>query len=414
MEHTDIYFKKEIGYRTEGISLTFRVSQSLFSSHQIDKGTQNLLKTVSQLELPSEACILDLGCGYGPLGLTLAKRFPGSYVHLVDRDALAVAYAHQNAALNALGNCKVYSSLGYDDVVAHNYDLIISNIPGKAGDRVISSLLMDAQYHLNPDGIVAVVVVAPLEPLVTSILDQPGIQTLYRDVSSEHVVFHYRFTHPSSHDDFRTGVERGIYQRASMEISGNRFGFEAETAFGLPEFDTLDYQTSLLIKVIESQPPGSARRVVIYNPGQGHLPLVMWQLYKPESIILVSRDLLSLRYAERNLLQYGCPESRLNLAHQPDWALGRYDAASPDEQKTMNSVDCIVAVLRSDENSEIISAEIKQVIDAIQVGGTMYVTGGSTPVTRLIKSVGDDKRLLLKKRRKYQGKSVALFQRRKV
>jgi hypothetical protein len=124
--------------------------------------------------------------------------------------------------------------------------------------------------------------------------------------------------------------------------------------------------------------------------------------------------LLSLRYAERNLLHNGYPESCLILAHQTDWALKRHGTTFPDEQNTINSVDCVVGVLRSDENSEIISEEIKQAISVIQVGGVMYVAGGSTPITRLIKSIGPDKRLLLKKRRKYQGKSVALFQRRRI
>ena len=127
--------------------LKFRVSQALFSSHQIDTGTQRLLKTVLDFPFDEGGKILDLGCGYGPIGLTLAKRNPGSFVHMVDRDILAVDYARQNGILNGLDNCIAYGSLGYDDVTEHDFDLIISNIPGKAGETVITALLEDARYY---------------------------------------------------------------------------------------------------------------------------------------------------------------------------------------------------------------------------------------------------------------------------
>ena len=128
----DVYIKKTLDFYHAGRSLKFNVSQDLFSSHQIDVGTARLLRSL--VDAPPFAKILDLGCGYGPLALTLKALYPESVVHAVDRDALAVDYTRQNAVLNGLAGVEVYGSLGYDDMLERDFDLIISNIPGKARD----------------------------------------------------------------------------------------------------------------------------------------------------------------------------------------------------------------------------------------------------------------------------------------
>ena len=80
----DIYFHKMINYRAFGHSLRFRSSQDLFSSHDIDTGTRFLLRSIVMAGLGKSERILDLGCGYGPLGICLKKLNSGSEVHLVD------------------------------------------------------------------------------------------------------------------------------------------------------------------------------------------------------------------------------------------------------------------------------------------------------------------------------------------
>src|SRR5215208_4474910 len=98
---TDVYYKKTIPFNFSKQRLQFRVSQDLFSSHDIDVGTRFLLRTlVTSKELGRPSAILDLGCGYGPIGLTLKSLYPDAVVHLTDRDALAVEYTGQNAVLN--------------------------------------------------------------------------------------------------------------------------------------------------------------------------------------------------------------------------------------------------------------------------------------------------------------------------
>ena len=215
---SDVYFKKTVDFYHNEHTLHFHVAQDLFSSHQIDVGTSRLLRSL--VDAPPFAKILDLGCGYGPLGLTLKALYPESVVHAVDRDALAVEYTRQNAALNQLADVEVYSSLGFDDVSARDFDLIISNIPGKAGDTVIASLLRDAVHFLKPGGLVAIVVVAALEATVAQALDDPGIEIVFQETRTGHAIFHYRFTeaYRAAQPPFAGGLARGLYHRESIDV----------------------------------------------------------------------------------------------------------------------------------------------------------------------------------------------------
>ena len=405
MVKLDLYHKKNLDFRHDGVSLTFRVSQSLFSSHQIDVGTLRLLKTMQYLTFEQDAKILDIGCGYGTIGLTLAKRYPDSLVHMVDRDALAINYVQQNTTLNDLNNCISYGSLGFEKVVERDFDLIISNIPGKAGENVITALLEDACLFLKPNGVVAVVVVSPLEGLVASVLEQSGIEVLHHSVYKGYVVFHYRFTSTYPIKPSIQKLEDGLYHRASVALSLDEFDIDIETAYGLPEFDSLDYQTDFLIKVLVALAPKTVRNVVVYNPGQGYIPVILWRMLNPEKLTLVSRDLLSVRYAGQNLLKNGYPGERIVQHHQVTWDLKQNDT----QPSTDPQVDFVVGILRDDEGPEVSAHIVKQAVDHLTVGNYLFVAGGSTPITRLLKSLQTDKRLLLIKRRKHQGKSVGIW-----
>jgi len=70
----DIYFKKEIIYKFEGKELRFYVGETLFSTFDIDHGTDIFLRSIAPKNSPKT--ILDIGCGYGPIGISLATKFP--------------------------------------------------------------------------------------------------------------------------------------------------------------------------------------------------------------------------------------------------------------------------------------------------------------------------------------------------
>ena len=101
----DICFKVQL----RGRDLIFNTTWGLFSPRHIDEGTWLLLK---HLNIGKKETCLDLGCGYGPIGITVACDYPDSSVHMVDKDFVAVEYAARNAERNGALNIEVYLSNG--------------------------------------------------------------------------------------------------------------------------------------------------------------------------------------------------------------------------------------------------------------------------------------------------------------
>lgn len=145
----DPYFKKRVALVDGGERLEFEVAHTLFASHQVDNGTKLLLRCLESEKPPGR--ILDLGCGYGVLGIALARRFPEARVVMADSNLLAVRYARRNAALNNVANAEVVGSVALEDVPAGEYDLIVANVPAKIGDEAI-----EAEFVQGPRGRLAV------------------------------------------------------------------------------------------------------------------------------------------------------------------------------------------------------------------------------------------------------------------
>lgn len=391
-----IYLKKTLEFEYAGQRLQFQVAQDLFSSHQIDIGSARLIRSFSQQSLGPFRKVLDLGSGYGVLGLMLKAMYPHSLVHLVDRDALAVAFSARNAALNGLEGVLAYGSLVYDDVPSRDFDCILSNIPGKAGEPVIASILHDARYFLAPQGMVAIVVVTALEPLVKELLSAPDITITYHQSRSGHAVFHYGFQgHLSAPPTYDPGLDRGLYQREAVMFPLGDDDCTVHTARGLAEFDTLGYSTRLLVDALPEL-GAKAERVAVFNPGQGYVPLAAWKLLAPRALQLVERDLLSLRYARRNLLDNGCPDERIALIHQVGWQLP-------------SAVDLVLGVLREEEGPEALAWSVERAAEALVPDGQMVLAGSSTAITRLSKAASLGARLRIEGRKRHKGQSLVVF-----
>ncbi len=149
----DIVFEAELA----GRSMTFHSTWGLFSPRQIDSGTALLLK---HLQVRPDEVALDIGCGYGPLGLAIAAQASQGQVHMVDKDFVAVDYANQNARINGLNHAQAYLSNGLshvpDDV---RFTTVVSNIPAKVGKELLSILLWDSHQALAPGGQMVVVTI---------------------------------------------------------------------------------------------------------------------------------------------------------------------------------------------------------------------------------------------------------------
>ena len=131
-------------------ALTLHATWGLFSPREIDDGTRLLLELLPIPEAGST--VVDLGCGYGPIGLALAKAQPAAQVILLDKDFVACDYARANAARNGLNNATVLLSNGLDGVRDRTAQLIVYNVPAKVGKELWSIMLFDAWRMLEPGG----------------------------------------------------------------------------------------------------------------------------------------------------------------------------------------------------------------------------------------------------------------------
>lgn len=163
----DIYFKKEIVYPFSGEKFRFDVGETLFSTFDIDHGTDALLRSIV---INKPQTILDLGCGYGPIGIVLAKNNPQAKVIMTDKDLLAVRFASNNILKNNISNAQAFGSVGMEQIKDKAFDLIVSNIPAKIGDEAITQEFILIPYqHLNPGGEIWIVVVNALNRLIPKV-----------------------------------------------------------------------------------------------------------------------------------------------------------------------------------------------------------------------------------------------------
>lgn len=152
-----------------GQSLTFHTTWGLFSPKGIDEGSRLLL---DHLEIGETDDTLDLGCGYGPLGLTMARLAPRGTSVLVDKDFVAVEYSRKNAKLNGITNAEVFLSNGFDQVGDRRFDLIVSNLPAKSGKELYYLYFYDALARLRPGGQIYVVTITGLRQFIARTFEQ--------------------------------------------------------------------------------------------------------------------------------------------------------------------------------------------------------------------------------------------------
>lgn len=138
---------------------TFRIRSlpGVFSSGRLDAGTEMLLKSIV---IPPGGKILDLGCGYGIIGLFAAVQGAG-FVHLVDNNLLAVAASRETLAVNNITNAEVFAGDLLSPIGSNQYDLILSNPPfhtGQAVDFDIAEAMISQSHRaLKPGGQMVIV-----------------------------------------------------------------------------------------------------------------------------------------------------------------------------------------------------------------------------------------------------------------
>ncbi|KON30209.1 hypothetical protein AC482_04420 [miscellaneous Crenarchaeota group-15 archaeon DG-45] len=142
--------------RLLGHDFEFLTASGVFSHTRLDAGTRLLIEAMM---LPASGEALDLGCGYGPIGIAAAKLEPRLMVWMTDVNRRAVALAEENVRRNGVGNVRVLTGFLYEPLEGRSFEVILTNPPISAGIAgAVGPLIEGSAAHLNPGGSLQMVV----------------------------------------------------------------------------------------------------------------------------------------------------------------------------------------------------------------------------------------------------------------
>lgn len=163
---TDHYFtskpsadknEKKIEARLKGQQMTFTTDAGVFSRDRVDFGSQVMTEAIDERVFSTQE-VLDVGCGYGPVGLSLAKANPSLHIDMIDVNERALELAKKNAELNGVSNVSIFLSSIYEQVEKKTYGAVISNPPIRAGKQTVHKIITDAKEHLADNGVLIIVI----------------------------------------------------------------------------------------------------------------------------------------------------------------------------------------------------------------------------------------------------------------
>ncbi len=393
----ETYFKKIIHFKHEGIDFEFMVSQSLFSSYDIDNGTARLLRCLKTEEIERHQKVLDLGCGYGPLGIVLKSINKSLEAQMVDRDALAVVFTKLNSELNRVGDIKVYGSLGYDSVVDNDFDLIVSNIPAKVGTKMLSRMLLVGSSHLIANGQMAIVVIDAIYSQVEEVLADSSVNILFHKKWPGHHVLKYEFDKSKVQDRFKESVwGDGAYDRGAVEVSlPGSLKFSIQTTYNLPEFDTLSFDTQLLLSNLDILKNFEIKKALFFNSNHGYLPVAVSKLKNVPEMVLVDRDLQALEVSKINLIKNGYSDANVLLLHQVGVGGGAGEV-----------FDSVVGVIAEKEDKKVLSDLVDQLVLLISGKGVALIVSNSRTIASLEKIIHKFKKLRVLRKIRSKGRML--------
>ena len=130
-----------------GKSFEFLTASSVFSKRRIDSGTRLLIEA---MVLPKTGCVLDIGCGYGAVGIAAATFNPQLHVVMTDVNMRAVRLARKNVELNKVINAEVQNGHLYEPVENLAFNCVLSNPPVSAGMETVKTIIKEAPKVMAP------------------------------------------------------------------------------------------------------------------------------------------------------------------------------------------------------------------------------------------------------------------------
>jgi 16S rRNA (guanine1207-N2)-methyltransferase len=166
-DEVEASYEYQITAELLGRSYTFQTRPGIFSRKEIDAGT---LLLVEAMNLHESDTVLDLGCGYGPLGIVASRLARKGEIYLVDTNIRAIRCARYNIVANGCHNAQAYVSDGFEAVSGVDFDIILSNPPTHSGKDVILPFISNSYRQLKSNGTLFLVVAKP--PMYLKMLQQ--------------------------------------------------------------------------------------------------------------------------------------------------------------------------------------------------------------------------------------------------
>ena len=142
--------RKEITFRFSCFTCRFITDNGVFCKDHVDAGSQLLLETIER-HGPLGERVLDLGCGYGAIGIVLKKLYPNSAMTMAEINPRSLELAQENAQRNEVEVCCVHSDV-YSGVEGNTFTDIVTNPPIRAGKDVVYRMFDEAYAHLETGG----------------------------------------------------------------------------------------------------------------------------------------------------------------------------------------------------------------------------------------------------------------------
>lgn len=143
-------------YELRGTMYTFTSDAGVFSKNEVDFGSRLLIEEFTEPETTGD--FLDLGCGYGPIGIALADHFPERHMVMSDVNERALELAKENAGHNSAENVTILKSDRFAGLKQRSFAAIITNPPIRAGKQVVHQIFEESAKSLKPGGTLWVVI----------------------------------------------------------------------------------------------------------------------------------------------------------------------------------------------------------------------------------------------------------------
>lgn len=170
--------KKNISFIFNNKKYNFITDNGVFSKDHIDEGTHILIKNIVKNININNLNVLDLGCGYGVIGIILKTIQNNINIYFSDINTRSLELSIENLKLNNISDYKIYKSDLFENI-SENFDLIISNPPIRTGKENIFKLYEQSFEHLNDNGMFICVIMTKHGAKST----QKKLEQIYKNVT---------------------------------------------------------------------------------------------------------------------------------------------------------------------------------------------------------------------------------------